>query len=132
MFMAQSRMDELCIVSYISHTQCTSNSVNYFNFVKNISFLRLGDSNSKSKAILYQVFIVYRMKIDKSIWSCSWNNDQNCTQNSFRATFCLSKLGLVKVFPVRSFSNLQKYFNYFFACLHLWFFGVNIVYFPGF
>ena len=28
--------------------------------------------------------IVYRMEFDKTSWSCSWNSDQNCTQNSAR------------------------------------------------
>ena len=26
--------------------------------------------------------IVYRMEFEKTRWSCSWNSDQNCTQNS--------------------------------------------------
>ena len=29
-------------------------------------------------------FIVYRMEFDKTQWSCPWNSDQNCTQNSAR------------------------------------------------
>ena len=28
--------------------------------------------------------IVYRMEFDKTKWSCPWNSDQNCTQNSAR------------------------------------------------
>ena len=26
--------------------------------------------------------IVYQMEFDKTGWSCSWNSDQNCAQNS--------------------------------------------------
>ena len=26
--------------------------------------------------------IVYRMEFDKTRWSCPWNSDQSCTQNS--------------------------------------------------
>ena len=27
------------------------------------------------------ILVVYRMEFDKTRWSCSWNSDQNCTQN---------------------------------------------------
>ena len=29
-------------------------------------------------------FIVYRKEFDKTGWSCPWNRDQNCSQNSAR------------------------------------------------
>ena len=29
-------------------------------------------------------FIVYQMEFDKTGWSCPWNSDQNCTENSAR------------------------------------------------
>ena len=37
------------------------------------------------------------MEFDKTSWSCSWNGDHNCTQNSTRVTSCLSKTGLCMV-----------------------------------
>ena len=30
--------------------------------------------------------VVYRMEFNKTRWSCSWNSDQNCTQNSARGS----------------------------------------------
>ena len=33
---------------------------------------------------IHNIFIVYRMEFDKTRWSCPWNSDQNCTQNSAR------------------------------------------------
>ena len=37
---------------------------------------------------LYEPIVVYRMELDKNRWFCSWNRDQNCTQNSACAKFC--------------------------------------------
>ena len=37
------------------------------------------------------VLIVYGMDVDnKSKWSCLWNSEENCIQNSARVIFCLS------------------------------------------
>ena len=44
---------------------------------------------------------IYRMEFDKSTQFCSWNSDQNCTQNSASVTF-LSVLNLV---PCRYFQS---------------------------
>ena len=32
----------------------------------------------------HEKFIVFQMEFDKTRWSCPWNSDQNCTQNSSR------------------------------------------------
>ena len=51
-------------------------------------------NRSAHKVTVFKVFIVRifnvsldliflsRMEFDKTRWSCSWNSDQNCTQNS--------------------------------------------------
>ena len=36
--------------------------------------------NSKIRSII--PIFVYRMEFDKTRWSCPWNSDQNCIQNS--------------------------------------------------
>ena len=36
------------------------------------------------KEIMNLTFIVFQMEFDKTRWSCPWNSDQNCTQNSAR------------------------------------------------
>ena len=58
---------------------------------------RIGLRNCSYSAVWYPLyfryFIVDRMEIDKTRWSCPWNSDQNCTQNSVRVTsFCLPAL----------------------------------------
>ena len=37
--------------------------------------------------------IVYRMEFDKTRWSCPWNSDQNCTQNSARGWWGVQGVG---------------------------------------
>ena len=44
-------------------------------------FLLFGPSIGQCKVI--NIF-VYRMEFYKTRWSCLWNSDQNCTQNSAR------------------------------------------------
>ena len=53
-------------------------------------------SESGNPGVFFKI-IVYRMEFDTTRWSCSWNSDQNCTQNSDRVIFCQSKTGTCAV-----------------------------------
>ena len=35
----------------------------------------------------FLVLIVNQMEFDKTRWSCLWNSDQNCTQNSVKGWY---------------------------------------------
>ena len=55
-----------------------------------VSFLLTSD---ETETLLTFIF-VYRMEIDKTRWSCSWDRDQNCTQISARSGGCEVGLGV--------------------------------------
>ena len=61
---------------------------------------------------------VCRMDFNKTRWYCSWNSDQNCTQNSARVTFVCLKLNLCSYFQSDLF---QIYTSRSSAYLHLCF-----------
>ena len=42
-----------------------------------------GDQGIGDVGLLF-LLIVYQMEFEKTRWSCLWNSDQNCTQNSTR------------------------------------------------
>ena len=50
-----------------------------------LNFLHFRIRSTGNGIILcYYNIIVYRMEFDKIRWSCPWNSDQDCTQNSAR------------------------------------------------
>ena len=61
----------------------------------------------------YNFFGILYSNDSLSRWSCSWNSDQNCTQNSAKGHFFLCwKL-------VKSFPNLQKKLITYFICVNV-------------
>ena len=44
-----------------------------------------------------KIIFVSRMEFDETRWSCSWNSDQNCTQNSAREWMGIGLQGVVGV-----------------------------------